>query len=188
MYSNLFKLLDVNHIQFTKHFRKPCMPDLFIKLYVLWFYALENRIKSVLHVKDMRNKSNWQLRRRLKPWQGLGPFECWPTGKTGQIFQTENSKLWPRPATRLSGQLQIYNTIFHVAATNWIPLQPIRFGPFGQLLANLNCDMSPVFGSLRLYVVLFFFIYFILLWHRTKRIEVATSQCRFCCQRRDTKP
>lgn len=85
--------------------------------------------------------------RRLKPQKGLSSYSPspeagnrrhattgqvkavtgWQRGEKGLVEKlktetknwiSENRKLWPRPCARLSGQLQIYNTIFHVAATN----------------------------------------------------------------------
>jgi len=69
-------------------------------------------------------------------------------------LKTAKLKLWPRSSTRLSGQLQIYNTIFHVAATQFVAPSTLQ-AFLGQLLANIICDMSPVFGSLRPVFILF---------------------------------
>lgn len=55
---------------------------------------------------------------------GDGWKNCKPKNR-----KSENRKLWPRPCACLSGQLQIYNTIFHVAATNLCGILPASMPP-----------------------------------------------------------
>lgn len=50
--------------------------------------------------------------------RGRGEWQLEKLKTETKNWKSENRKLWPRPCARLSGQLQIYNTIFHVAATN----------------------------------------------------------------------